>query len=277
MKNKNKILERRIYIILFTGGYFYINVTIQDNLRTVYKDNYLGRNGWTAACFEESKKNSHLPQMFVLQKIIGNQYAAFCSEIAWAKLLVEKGYQCLNGEKFLMYVEDVQDCDIDYIAIKNADLNTLLSPDKSLFPNYGKIRNSNSTTHRKQLNIMLKKEEHEYITGKAKECNMSKAQYVKQMRINGNIISLNDSAINEYIEELRKGIEELKQIVITIHFLKQYFPNDLAVIQSFADMVGKHYKAMLRLSTDMSNFVMETRKIKKSKKRHSSKKTKHRS
>lgn len=262
MKNKNKVMDRKIYIFLFKESYFYIGSTIQG-LRNVFKSNYLGRNGWTKNYFIMVKHSNVLPQMFLLETITSNSYSCFIRQLAWAKLLIDNDFICINGDKFMQYVESVCEDDADYSVIKNTDLQVLLRDTNSLFQNYGRQRKPNPT--QKQLGISLTIEEHNFITAKAKECNMTKKDYVKQLVLNPNIIMLDTSSLEEYIAELRTGISSLRQIIVNVYYMQQYFPSDLKKIQDFTDMVNEHYKAMVILSTDMSKQIIKSRKIKISK------------
>lgn len=272
MKNRNRIMERKIYIFLFRENYFYIGSTIQS-LRAVFKDNKAGRNGWTRQYFQEAESSGKLPRMYLLETINCSQYEAFRRQIAWSKLLVESDYICINGDRFIQHVESIPENDTDYVAIKNAEVQVLLRETKSLYPNYG--RQIKTDPIRRQLSIPLTIEEHNFITDKAKECNMTKKEYVKQLVLNPNIIMLDTSSLAEYIAELRTGISLLKQIIVNIYFMQQYFPTDLKKIQEFTDMVNEHYRAMVNLSTDMSRLIIKSRKI-KIPKNHSSGQAKHR-
>lgn len=257
MKNRNRIMERKIYIFLFRENCFYIGSTIQS-LRDVFKSNKAGRNGWTIQYFQEAEPMGQLPKIFLLDEITCNQYKSFRRQIAWSKLLIESDYICVNGDKFMQHVESVSEDDIDYAEIKNTDLEVLLLEDKS--PNYGRERKTNPNG--KQLNIPLTMEEHHYIVTKSKECNMTQKDYVKQLILNPNIILLDTSSLAEYITELRRGIAALQQITLNIYFMQQYFPEDLKKIQEFTDMVNEHYRTMVKLSIDMSKRIIKSRKIK---------------
>ena len=259
MKSKSRIQERKIYIILFAGNYFYIGATIQP-LRSIYSSNVALRNGWTARHFEAAKGEDELPQMFLLDTITANQYTAFRCQLGWAKLLIENGFICINGDKFMQRVEEVLEDDENYLAIKYTDLSNLLSKEKSLFPNYGNERKSH--LEYKQISLKFTPEEHAFLTLKARECGMTKADYIRQCCLKPNIVMLDTSALDEYIKELRKGIDEMNRIATNIYYMQQYFPSDLKSIQQFTDMVTDHYKQMVILSTELSRRIIKNRKTK---------------
>lgn len=262
MKSKNKVQNRKIYIFLFGENCFYIGATIQS-MRSIYASNVALRNGWTARCFESAQLKNVLPQMFWLDTVVGNKYTAFRRQLAWAKLLIDHGYVCINGNKFIQHVELLEEDNDDYLSVKDADLVGLLSKDKSLFPDYGNERKRHKD--RKQISISFTAEEHAFITMKAHECGMTKANYIKQCCLNPNMIMLDTSALDEYTKELRSGINELNRIATNIYYMQQYFPADLKSIQEFTDTVTDHYRQILIVSGELTTQIIKSRKIRSSK------------
>ena len=52
-------------------------------------------------------KEKHIPQIFLMETFNGLKPEAFSRSIAWAKMLKDNGYDCINGDTFEEYTNDL--------------------------------------------------------------------------------------------------------------------------------------------------------------------------
>lgn len=251
-----------IFILMFSENRFVINATSQADMRNVYKDHYNEKLNLTKKLFAEDKSKEYLPEMFILEEYESTKQMVFSREIAWAKLLQEAGYVCANGETFEDYMEDILPISQGfYDEIKGTDVSELLAEEKSLFPNYGsRGKNKPDNYGKHQVLLRFTEEEFEHIKKRTKEADLvNVSSYCYLMAMQGEIIALENPYKYEYLGEIRACINTMKQSIVTIYGLGQYFPYDLARIQECVDTVTKQYKAILKCSIKNYNEIAKHR------------------
>lgn len=252
----------KIYAIIFPeNNRVYIGQTSQKELRSTYKNHYTMRFGLTKDYFEHAKSNDILPQMFLLEEYENKKVISFCRCVAWGKLFTDNGFDCINGDTFNEYMKDmVETTQTFYDEIKDVNILELISPDKSLISNYKPRRSKNKKNEDYTIHISVTPEENKIIEKKAAELRMSKTAYCKQIALNGYINNLDFHASDEYLKELREAILTVKQSIVTIYNLEQYFPYDLARIEELKDIIVRHYKDTVKESLKVHNAVSYRRR-----------------
>ena len=260
-KRKNKTYSEikgwKLYVILFPDSSdFFVGMTSQEDLRDTYKNHYILRNKFTRQHFEDAKERELAPDIYLLEVFESAKNMAFSRIVAWAKLLIDYGYTCINGDTFVSYTEDLLEQTQAFLAeLEDADIEKLLSDENSLFPNYKtrEKKNGNSV-----ITISVTPEEYEIIKQRAKEADIwSISGYCRCMAVHGKIYALTNPVPWEYINALQEGINTMQQSILTIHKLKQYFPSDLAKIQEFVDAVKDYYGFVLQEGTKINNQIVK--------------------
>ena len=236
----------KIYAIVFPNSMdFFVGMTSQEGLRDTYKNHFILRNRFTKPHFEKFKAENLVPDMYLLEVFEGTKSKCFSRIVAWAKVLIDNGYTSVNGETFVSYTEDMLERTQEYYEeIKDTDISKLITAEKSLFPKY---KTKKQTSKRQKICITLTPEEYDLVEQRAKQAGFrSLSAYCKQMALKGEIYVLADPIPSEYTKALRESIQAIKQSIVTIYALEQYFPYDLQRIQECADIVQDHYKLIVR-------------------------------
>ena len=260
-KKKSKIHTEQkqwhIYVILFSEKNFYIGITSNNKLRTVFKDHFNLRYSLTKPYMEFDKNKNYVPQMFFVETFEETKAVTYSRIIAWAKLISEHEYNCINGDTFMSQVQNFEPrTQFFYDEIKASDVFEMLSEYNSLFPDF---KSKKQQSARQQISIILTPEEYDYIEREAGLVGISKSAYCKQMALNGTVLHLKTSISSEYLKELREGKKTMQQAIVTIYKLGQYFPQDLEKIENYVNIVTEHYKLMVKESIKIFNKISQKR------------------
>jgi len=251
----------KIYAIVFPNGRdFFVGMTSQEGLRDTYKNHFILRNRFTRRHFENAKAKNLVPDMYLLEVFKGTRSQTFSRIVAWAKVLIDNDYTSVNGETFVSYTEDMLERTQQYYEeIADADVHNLMAAEKSLFPKY---KTKKQTRKRQKICINLTPEEYDIIEQRAKEAGFrSLSAYCKHMALKGEIYVLADPIPSEYTKALRESIQTIKQSIVTIYALEQYFPYDLQRIQECVDIVQEHYKLIVRERRKIYRYINKQNKI----------------
>lgn len=258
-KNKKYTDEKiwKIYVLVFPPSKnFFINFTCQKELRTTFKDHFILRKSITKPYVEECKKNKNIPQMFFLEDFCATRNNAKSRAVAWAKLIQENGYFCINDDGFKSYIEDLLPKTIGYYEeVKEQNISHLLAENMSLFPEYKTNKQVKKNSNLIVYTLYFKPDEYTVFEKNAEELNMTKAAFGKKMILNGKIYMLDTSDFAKYIKELQEGVATMQQTVLTIHKLGQYFPSDVVKIEEFKNLVQEHYALFLKETIKLNNKI----------------------
>lgn len=245
----------KIYIFTFpNSNNIYVDCTSQKNLRTAYKDHNMLKFGLTKPYFEEAKLNNIKPEMYLLEEYISTKNIAYSRMVAWGKVLTDMGFYCVNGDTFRSYIEDLIDrTQSFYDEISTVNVEELISPEKNLVADYkprkrNKDDDSDSTVH-----LFFTPEENKIITKRAAELELNKTTYCKQMALYGEVVTIDYSVSDEYLNAIQEGISTMQQAILTIHKLGQYFPTDLAKIEDFKNLVINQSSILIKESAKVNN------------------------
>ena len=238
----------KIYILLFVPfKSFYIGITSQKELYDTLKDHCNLKIDRTSKFIGSYIKEKHIPQIFLLETFNGLKPEAFSRSIAWAKMLKDNGYDCINGDTFEEYTNDLyQNTQKYYEEIKEYDLTEILAEGNSLYPNYKPGRKQNKNKSGLTVTLTFTPEDYEILERRACECKQGISTYLHRMAIEGVVIVADCPTSNEYLAELRELISSIQQSIITIHRMGQYFPSDLEKIQNALDGVERIYKETVK-------------------------------
>lgn len=254
-----EIKEFQIYILLFARAKdFYVGITAQKELYDTLKDHCNKKINRTAQYIGEYIDGGNVPQIFLLEKIKNTKVKVFSRSIAWAKLITAQGYGCINGETFVEYTADLYDeAQKNFKEIKDINLSEILSDKNSLYPNYKPGRKQKAGKSSYKINLSFSEEDFRLIEQRAVESGMTKTAFVRQMALQGKIITLDYAVSGEYLKEIQRMIDSLRRITMNIYYLKQYFPQDLKIVQEAEDMVTEHYKKFLRMTIKTNKLIVK--------------------
>jgi len=240
----------KIYIFTFPlSNNIYVDCTSQKNLRTVYKDHNMLKFGLSKPYFKEAKIKKIKPEMYLLEEFNSTKNIAYSRMVAWGKILTDMGFYCVNGDTFRSYIEDlIERTQAFYDEISIVNVQELISPEKNLVADYKPRKTKNKKNEDYTIHISVTAEENKIIEKRAAAVMMNKTAYCKQISLNGYINNLNFHVSDEYLKELREAISVVKQSIVTIYNLGQYFPEDLTKIEELKNIIVKHYKDTVKES-----------------------------
>ena len=234
-KPKREEKERTIYVLVFqkTNEIFVGKTTIK-RLWDVYNYHFSERMPVTKTLFREYKEADTLPQMYVLSTIMGTDADALTHSIAWSRLFLENGFKLVLGETMLALIEDATPETWEvYDDVKTALIPDLLSPEKELFPNFGKAekkrannRSRGNDTYR--VDLTLTKEEYEGFKAIAEREGISMTQLCKSGAKKCHVLKPDLMKVHEFTKTFDRFVKDQQDIIATILISGEYFPADMA-------------------------------------------------
>ena len=137
----NEIKKHAIYVLMSPfDKNVYLGNCGADYLKLTYSKQYNLHHKPTADLFRRAKELNLPVHMFLLQEVECSTRELFRYTIAWAKHLLEQGYELGLSESLIPYTNDfTMETSIIYESIRGQPLSELMEPSKSLFPNYRKL------------------------------------------------------------------------------------------------------------------------------------------
>lgn len=255
----------KIFVIAFPDSKnMYIGCTSIKDIRKAFREHYSLKFSLTKSYFEQAKTDNIVPQMFLLEEFLTTKNIAFSRMVAWGKLLTDNGYFCINGDTFQSYVEDmIEVTQSFYEELKDINIEEILHSAKNLSVGYKPRKTKNDEKVVQYVQLYFTPEENEIIEKRAAELGLNKANYCKQIALNGQINNLYFHASDTYLKELREAISVVKQAIVTIYKLGQYFPSDLAKIEELKNVIVRHYKDTVKESIKVNAALSSKGKKKK--------------
>lgn len=140
-----------IFVFLYQSDKsFFIWRCAKESLYETYRHHIKGRRTISQEFIE------HIPNcrpcVFIVEEVHRITYRkAYRRMIAWAKVLIDKGYRCYNPGGFLDATDDLYiDTEIIYDEIKNIAIEDALTCEKCLFPTYSNIPCKQNKTYGKR-------------------------------------------------------------------------------------------------------------------------------
>lgn len=118
---------------------FIIGYTLASNMRSTYKDHYIGTKYKTARMIENLKANGLKPCCFHLETLNCTQVEAYHRIVVWTRLFIENGYEPIEQGDTLNYAMDLLEHNQKlFNELQNLNFDEMLTCSCCLFPNYGR-------------------------------------------------------------------------------------------------------------------------------------------
>ena len=250
----NEIKKHAIYVLMSPFDQnVYLGNCGADYLKLTYSKQYNLHHKPTADLFRSAKEQNLPVHMFLLQEVECSTRELFRYTIAWAKHLVEQGYELGLSESLIPYTNNfTEETSIIYESIKGQPLNELMEPSKSLFPNYRKLYKEQSDSIPSQIKFRVTPTEYETILQRAKSDGVSLSHYCRHKALYNRTVKLDVMPLSKICSEYVELNALLKQVIAAIYWTKEYYPADLAIVQDAVKTVTELEKKLL---SELKNFL----------------------
>ena len=140
-KQYTEIKNRTVYLIRNPlSREFYIGHTTTKNLRSTYKDHYIGAKYKTSIMVEDVREQGLKPCFIALETIDSTAVQTYRYVIAWTKFFLEHGFDNLDHGNVITYANNLQpETEVLFKQIENTNLSELLYCKNCLFPDYARF------------------------------------------------------------------------------------------------------------------------------------------
>lgn len=256
-KKNNRIDEIKKHAIYVLLSPFDKNVYLgncgADYLKLTYSKQYNLHHKPTANLFKRAREKDLPVHMFLLQEIECSTRELFRYTIAWAKHLLEQGYQLELNKSLISHTNYfTNETAVIYESVKCQSLSKLMDPSKSLFPNYRKTYKEHSDTIPTQIKFRVTPSEYEIILQRAESDGVSLSHYCRHKALYNKTVNLDVTPFSKILTEFVSLDALLKQFIVAIYHTKKYYPADLAFVQHAVNTVTELENTLL---SELKNFL----------------------
>ena len=255
------IRERIIYAILSPfDKQVYVGHTLKSAVKNHYKDHRILRYQQTKHLFQEAKKLSLIPKMYLLEEVETVAVKAYKHCVAWTKYLTEQGYITITQKATNMYAEDLlEETQILYEAIRQQPLEQIFSDERVLVgsvKNYRTKKNaeSNDTMF---IGFRVTQKDEAKIRAAAGKKQWNVSEYCRAAAVDGAVVNVDFNFLWRYTGELIGVKDLLQQLIYTIQETGNYHPQDIETVRKMIDTVLAHEK---KINEEITALVKNTQK-----------------
>lgn len=250
-KTNKSVAETKEYLLYVIADLeqklFYVGNTPEKRRASEYWEHYTGRRSATKELFEHGKSVGKDPKMYFLTTVVTTKSKANSYMIPYIKFFLNKGFQSLNSSTMIDFTKDLEPENQEvYDYIQSYEVEMLCNEERDLYPDYSEIRNKKKESSPDKITINVTEEDYSLLKKRAERNNMTITKYVRQIVVyEANIVEVNFDTLNESIDALREIEATLEQILYTIYRTKQYYPEDLTLLQTMIDEIKNEEKKIL--------------------------------
>lgn len=275
MKKKKTVFIKPsvIYVFLFQSDRsFYIGRSLKEALFETYRHHIKMRRAQSAEFINHLSPNR--PCLFILEEV--NDITcrqAFRRMIVWARLLMDKGYQCYNGQTFLDKANELFfETSLIYEELKDVAIEDIFSCTKCLVPTYRNMPCERQTEKAKEegpcdqepeetalpdkevapktkkrerrIRISVTPREYEIILENANAYNMQVAPYIRMVAQNPTVYHIDYPLVKEHTKICEESRKLMEGLVWTIEASGSYLPKE---IETFVELMQYIYETEKQL------------------------------
>lgn len=243
--------EYKIYVLLFPpSNDFYIGNSGQKELYTTLKNHcqlLIDRTKERIKTYIEEEKKA--PQMYLIDTTKEVKTDNFKRLIAYAKVMEDNGYHCINNGLFREDMEDMLPAtQAIYEHIKDTVVNELLDKSKELYSNYTPGRKQSKEKTRMSVSLSISPEDYTIIEQRARKAGLPISRYVYEACMYGVVVDMDNAVMREYLNEIRHYTNLLDKLILAVCCDSNILPPHLEQIQNAKDTILEQYSNLLKIN-----------------------------
>lgn len=238
-KSQYKDVEiRSIYVLVSPiSNEFFVGHCKKTLLKDVYYQHRIGTRRQTYKCMLHLKEHNVYPCFFELEEVERTKVEAYRYVIAWTKIFIDNQYVALDQGNIKHYINDMfEDVAAIYEERKDVDLKSKCNCKTCVVSNYKRkncvAQEEKTTSKQKSDKIQIKfpvtEDEKEQIENNAKAFNKTVSAYIREVALNVNKISFENTSGTEFIDEISSLRNAINHLIFAIIKKPEYYvPTDL--------------------------------------------------
>lgn len=254
-----EIKNRTIFVLMSPiTKEFYVGYTLRHNMRSTYKDHYIGAKHKTADMVSCLKHDNFKPCCFALETLDCTKVEAYNRVVVWTKILMENGYENLDKGDTICYANDLLDKNIPlYEERKNVSLEEYFDCKNCLFPDYGrqtcrykgvpmilaqkekedkKLQNPDNKTE--MISLRFRSDELEQVRKNARALGMTTSAFIRCTACDLLVYRYQHQVVSDHTHQLTALRNAINQLIYSICKTGEYVPSDLEYILDKMDEIS---------------------------------------
>lgn len=236
------IKKQTIYVLISPiEKEFFVGQVVPQAERNRYKNHFTLRYKQTDKMVSKIKNEDKKPKMYRLEDLETTEVKAYYHCLAWINFFTNHGYKSVAYPGTNGYAADPgEDVLKIFDAIKDKKIDEVLSDKADMFPHYKERKDKKKDDGMVTISFRVTQEEADKLRDRAKKQKITTTQFCRNTALDGCIVNVNFNFLSVYLAEM-KGLKSLvRQTMITIYKLGNYYPPDLNNIQKTVEILEKH-------------------------------------